>query len=226
MIRCPYIISIEGNIGSGKSRLYNNLKRKYTDRKEVVFVPEPVREWSSVVDIYGMPILNNFYYNTKRYAFRFQMMAFISRLSLLRKAVKNDNCAVIITERCLQSDKNVFAKMLSDEENIEHDEYQIYMKWFDEFSTELQPNHIVYMQTSPQVCQERIKKRCREGEETIPLNYLRVCHNYHENWLKNYTQGDSFTILNGDTNVEEDTETQKVWLNTLQEKIKLQLKEL
>jgi len=224
-MRRPYIISIEGNIGSGKSRLYNNLKHLYTDRKEVYFVPEPVKEWSNIVDSYGTPILNNFYYNTKRYAFRFQMMAYISRLSILRQAMKRE-CSVIITERCLQSDKNVFAKMLYDEGNIEHDEYQIYTMWFNEFSKELNPDHIIYMKTSPQVCQDRIKSRGRDGEETIPLNYLRICHNYHNNWLDPIQQEKDITILNGDTNVNTHKETQQHWVNTLKEKIKIRLKDI
>ena len=33
----------------------------------------------------------------------------------------------------IQTDKNVFAQMLFDDGMIDHDEFQIYLNWFDEF---------------------------------------------------------------------------------------------
>ena len=50
------------------------------------------------------------------------MMAYVSRLTLFRKALKEDY-DVIITERCLNTDCNVFAKMLYDSGNIEEMKY-------------------------------------------------------------------------------------------------------
>ena len=79
------IISIDGNIGSGKSTLYNNLKNHYKDRDDICFVPEPVDSWHDIQDSDGTPILTNLYKDTKRYAFRFQMMAYISRLHIYNK---------------------------------------------------------------------------------------------------------------------------------------------
>ena len=38
----PVIISIDGNIGSGKSTLYVDLQKYYHDRSDICFVPEPV----------------------------------------------------------------------------------------------------------------------------------------------------------------------------------------
>lgn len=42
---------------------------------------------------------------------------------------------------------------------------------------------IVYLQTSPQTCYERLKQRCREEEKVIPLEYLESIHNLYEDWL-------------------------------------------
>ena len=83
-----HIFSIDGNIGSGKSSIVKDLEEYYKDRTDICFVPEPVDEWHSIVDKNGVPILSNFYQDAKRYAFRFQMMAYISRLKLLRNAIK------------------------------------------------------------------------------------------------------------------------------------------
>jgi len=52
------IISIEGNIGSGKSTLMENLKEYYKDNNEIIFLREPVDEWSLIKDSNGITIFN------------------------------------------------------------------------------------------------------------------------------------------------------------------------
>ena len=174
----PIILSIDGNIGSGKSTLYNNLQKHYSDNDTICFVPEPVDEWKNIVDSNNVPILTNLYKDTNKYAFRFQMMAYISRLHLLRQKVKENKYKIIISERSVETDKNVFAKMLYDDGLIEHDEYQIYNKWFDEFIDDIKLTGIIYVKAEPSVCNDRVKIRAREGEDSIPLDYLQKCHQY------------------------------------------------
>ena len=112
------------------------------------------------------------------------MMAYISRLNLLRDIIINNPNAVIITERCLFTDKYVFAKMLFDSGNMTKIEYAIYNKWFTSFLDNITIDGIIYIKTTPNTCIERINKRNRDGED-IPLDYLKKCHNYHEDWLNN-----------------------------------------
>lgn len=176
-------VSIEGNIGSGKSTLLEHLKDKYKNNKKIIFLKEPVDEWSTIKDENNKTILEKYYIDPKTYAFPFQMMAYISRLSLLRKAFKENQNSIIITERSLFTDKYVFAKMLFDTKKINYISYQIYLKWFDEFSKDFPINYIIYVKTDPIICQERIKKRLRVGEDIIPLDYLISCHEYHEEFL-------------------------------------------
>ena len=122
MSSLPIILSIDGNIGSGKSTLYKDLQEYYKNHPDICFVPEPVDDWTNIVDGENTPILTNLYKDTKRYAFRFQMMAYISRLHLLRQKVKENKYKIIISERSVQTDRNVFARMLYDDGMIEHDE--------------------------------------------------------------------------------------------------------
>ena len=42
---------------------------------------------------------------------------------------------------------------------------------------------IIYIQTSPEICNQRIKLRNRKGEENIPIEYSIKCHKYHEDWI-------------------------------------------
>jgi deoxyadenosine/deoxycytidine kinase len=195
-----YIFSIEGNIGSGKSKFLKYLKTTYTYIKnyEVKYIFEPVDEWNSIKDKHET-IIEKFYKNTKKYSFSFQMMAYISKISALKKCIeenKNKNI-IIICERCVFTDKNVFAQMLYDKGDIEHVNFQIYMKWFDEFLKETPISGYIYIKTTPEICLSRIHKRNRDGEEGIPLEYLIKCESYHNEWLNKEI---NIVTINGDEN--------------------------
>jgi deoxyadenosine/deoxycytidine kinase len=197
--RVPVIVSFDGNIGSGKSTTCYEYEQYLKNgmnaddarifptitsfEDEVCFVDEPVALWNQICDKDGVNIITNLYKDIRANAFKFQMMAYISRLSLLRKAVKNPNIKLIITERSVETDRNVFAKMLYDAGDISQDEFQIYTLWFDEFLTDVPLAGIVYINASPSVCMERIGKRARAGE-TIHSDYIQRCHDYHETWIR------------------------------------------
>jgi deoxyadenosine/deoxycytidine kinase len=207
------ILSIDGNIGSGKSTLYNNLKDHYKYHDDICFVPEPIESWHDIQDSDGTPILTNLYKDTKKYAFRFQMMAYISRLHLLKEAIKKNKYRIIFTERCLQTDRNVFAKMLYDDGNIETDEYHIYNKWFDEFLDEIKIEGNIYVKADPKTCFDRVKSRGREGEN-IPIEYLEKCHDYHEKWLSTIS---NILTIDANSNISDDSESRKGWIKKIDE---------
>ena len=76
------IISIEGNIGSGKSTLINILKNKYKD--EIYFVDEPVDEWKNI-KMDGKDLIEHFYCDNKKYGYLFQNFAYITKLKNIKK---------------------------------------------------------------------------------------------------------------------------------------------
>jgi deoxyadenosine/deoxycytidine kinase len=176
-------ISIDGNIGSGKSTLIEALKKYFKGNSNIIFLREPVDEWDEIKDENGVTILEKFYTNQKEYSFSFQMMAYISRLALLKEAVKNNPNAIIISERSLFTDREVFAKMLYKSGFIESVNYKIYLRWFDTFALEFPIHKVIYVKAEPQVCYDRIKKRSRTGESNIPLSYLENCHTHHNDML-------------------------------------------
>ena len=218
------IVSIEGNIGSGKSTLLSSLREHYKDNSNVVFLKEPVDEWEKIKDENGETILKKFYADQEKYSFPFQMMAYVSRLKVLRDTLKTiktdteDKNIIIITERSLYTDKMVFAKMLYDSKKIEHVNYQIYLNWFDTFSDEFPVNKVVYVKTSPDKCYQRIVKRSRTGEENIPLEYLTSCSNYHDNMLDKENQEcvclDQL-ILDGNVDIYENKNHVNEWINEI-----------
>lgn len=232
-------ISIEGNIGSGKSTLLANLREHFKYNDNVVFLKEPVDEWAKIKDKNGITILQKFYANQEKYSFSFQMMAYVSRIKVLRDTLKekhemeknkiekeNDkkqnNNYIIITERSLYTDKMVFAKMLYDSGKIEDVNYQIYLNWFDTFSSEFPVHKVIYVKASPEKCYERITKRSREGEENIPLEYLTVCSLYHDNMLDksiNNCVCNEQLILDGNIDIYQNKEQVNNWIQEIEQYI-------
>ena len=131
-----YIFTVDGNIGSGKSTLIKLMKQKYKSfaDKKIVYLPEPVDIWESIKDKTGKNVIENYYEDQVKFAFPFQMMAYISRVHQIREVMNtSDDNTIIICERSVYTDKNVFAKMLHDNGTMNDIEIQIYKKWFDEF---------------------------------------------------------------------------------------------
>lgn len=177
------LISIEGNIGSGKSTVLEYLKTQ--SDYNIIFVDEPVSEWISIKDKDGVNALDCFYKDQKENAFCFQVLAYITRLKKLMDKLKNiNNKTILITERSIETDRNVFAKMLYEDGLLTSIEWETYNYWFSTFKDISKVDMILYIKTSPNKCLERINKRNRSEESTIQLSYLEKCHSYHEDWLK------------------------------------------
>lgn len=208
------IYSIEGVIGSGKSTLVKMLKKYFEDDSTYYFLEEPVSIWETIKDSFGNTILSKFYADQKKYAFAFQMMAYISRIAILKKAIKDNPDKIIISERSVFSDRNVFAKMLYDIGHIEDVEMQIYQKWFDEFIKDIPITGLIYVKATPETSHSRVLKRAREGED-IPLSYLQTCHEYHEKWL--ITEKVPLLLINADQVKEETTTDYYEWISKIEE---------
>jgi deoxyadenosine/deoxycytidine kinase len=180
----PRIFSVDGNIGSGKSTLIKELEKFYAQNKNglnICFIEEPVNMWNTITDTNGKTILEHFYNDPKKYAFPFQMMAYISRLTKLKEALEK-SYNIIFTERSVETDFNVFAKMLYDTGVMNEIEYKIYKSWFYSFLNDIPKVEYIYLRTEPTIAHSRVQKRNRDGE-TIELDYLIKCHDYHNRWL-------------------------------------------
>lgn len=223
-------VSIEGNIGSGKSTLLANLREHFKYNDNVIFLKEPVDEWAKIKDKNGITILEKFYTDQDKYSFSFQMMAYVSRIKVLRDTLRDKkqdpnkkenktNNYIIITERSLYTDKMVFAKMLFDNGKIEDVNYQIYLNWFDTFSGEFPVHKVIYVKASPDKCYERIMKRSREGEENIPLEYLTACSLYHDNMLDKSASNcvcNEQLILDGNIDIYENKTQVDNWIQEIE----------
>jgi deoxyadenosine/deoxycytidine kinase len=198
------IVALEGNIGSGKSTLLAKLQEYFHEdvsSKRVVFLQEPVKEWESIVDKDGKTMLQKFYDDQVKYSFPFQMMAYISRLALLKKTVHENPDAIILCERSLHTDKMVFAKMLYGDGKIEDVNYAIYLKWFDTFAQDYPLAGVIYLKTDAEVCSRRIEKRNRTGEDGIPFEYLEKCGYFHNDMVFELSKTVKCNTLDGNQDI-------------------------
>jgi deoxyadenosine/deoxycytidine kinase len=64
-------------------------------------------------------------------------------------------------------------------------EYDIYCKWNDWLSSQfnVKPDAYIYLRCEPEINDDRIKQRNRDGESAIPLDYLKALHDKHDEWL-------------------------------------------
>ena len=180
-----YFFGIEGNIGVGKSTLLKNIKHtlgNYYNNMPIIYLQEPVELWENIKDKNNENILEKFYKDNKKYSFSFQMMALISKLEYLNNIIDKYRECIVISDRSVFTDKNIFAKMLYDSDNMEEINYKIYNRWFDHYTKKVELTGIIYLHSNPEICFKRIKERNRKGE-IISLEYLTKCHQYHELWL-------------------------------------------
>jgi deoxyadenosine/deoxycytidine kinase len=188
-------ISIEGNIGSGKSSLLAHIidnESGFLTEHSINPIYEPVNNWSTYRDAEGTTILEHFYRDMPRYAFPFQMLAYFTRYEIYMKARGN----LLLTERSLDTDRYIFAQMQADIGNIDDICMQIYRTWFDFHAKDVKVAGRIYVRTMPQLCYERIAHRARKGEEGIRMELLEGYHRYHESWLMSGA-GEPVLVLDG-----------------------------
>ena len=185
-MRNPIIISLEGNIGAGKSTFLECFEKHLGKDSKWMFLKEPVHIWETIKDKNGKTVLANFYEDPKKYAFAFQVMAYTTRYQELKRIIKeNPDCEGIICERSLDADKHIFAKMLHGDGLMDDIMYNIYERYFSEYEGNFQLDGIIHIDALPETCFERVEKRSRNGENKIELSYLQKCQNFHDEWLSN-----------------------------------------
>jgi deoxyadenosine/deoxycytidine kinase len=190
MYRRPYILSVEGNIGAGKTSLLDQLEVR-VDPRRIVVVREPVDTWMRLTDpTDGESILQKIYKCPAVYSFTFQTVVFHSIMQSIDEAIAtHSECEIIVCERSLAASRHVFCAMLKEANKISAFEMNIYESFFTPSVMErYYPDNVFFLDVDPSVCMERIQKRDRKGEEDIPLDYLiKLDHTYRQ-WLPEYTR--------------------------------------
>jgi deoxyadenosine/deoxycytidine kinase len=180
MTQNPLVLSLDGNIGAGKTTLMEAIR---IAMPEVEVVVEPVGEWLSLKDANGKSLLELFYEDKRRWAYTFQNCAILTRLRTIKEAIATTKKQVILTERSVLTDRFVFAEMLRASGDITSLEWQLYSMWYDTFAAGLPMAGVIYLGTDVSTSAERIVHRGRTGEDQIPRTYLADLDAQHKKWL-------------------------------------------
>src|SRR3954462_4653620 len=163
-----HFITIEGNIGAGKTTLAHLLSKRLNTR----LVLEEFAD---------NPFLPKFYENPKQFAFPLELFFMAERYKQLKELVHTKDLFQSITvsdylfTKCL-----LFAKV-----NLPEEEFHLYQRLFDIIHQQLvHPDIIVYLHAPVQKLQENIRKRKREFEQTIPDEYLFRIQETYTSYIK------------------------------------------
>ena len=161
------IITIDGNIGSGKTSVLNYLHKFYKLPVDL----EPVESWSSYLAKM---------YDNKDNVFKFQIRVWLDRCWIQEKSDKT----IILMERSPHFIQKVFIEaafntgMISDKERI------ILIDLHKKTDNLLSKNIMIYLRSSPENCLKKIKKRNRIAEKNITSDYIELLHEFHEETYK------------------------------------------
>jgi deoxyadenosine/deoxycytidine kinase len=164
------IISINGNIACGKSTLLSALRMKGHD---VVLEGYNRGEWGDVLNLY--------YQDPKRYGYLFQTLVVTEMKESYQRirqeegkfVGKNDD-DIVFVERA-HVDCLAFAKLVHKNGDMSDVEFRTFRRLYDLMLE--QPDVIISLNLSPEVCFERCKARGRACEAELTLEYLQGVHN-------------------------------------------------
>lgn len=184
------LVLLEGNIGAGKT----TVGRTIADSGHMGFVEEPTSVWQ---EGFASNMLDLFYKDTHRWAFTFQILAFVTRAKTWHEVWQQTNHNQVILERSIYCDRYVFAENCYRTGLFSETEYQLYCRMWDFVVPQFvdEPNAILYLRTPAEVCQERIAARARSEETGIPLTYLQELEQLHDSWL---LENPKTILLNGE----------------------------
>jgi len=195
-------VTVEGNIGAGKSTFLKLLKRHGFN-----ILQEPLSEWIlQNPDGTTTNVLKEFYEDPEKNAYVFQSFCLRSRCKIM-KTMKPDQTYIL--ERGLHAD-GIFAATQYDQKRIRPLEYSVYLWELEEAKNDTPPIHKrIYIKTPPETCLRRVRERNREGEESITLDYLKQLHEKHEEWLATCDDG-NILLLEGIDYLDEATHDQVI----------------
>ncbi|XP_074531785.1 thymidine kinase 2, mitochondrial isoform X2 [Halichoeres trimaculatus] len=169
------VICVEGNIASGKTTCLNY----FSKTSNIGVLTEPVSKWRNVR---GHNPLALMYQDPDRWGITLQTYV---QLTMLDRHLSAISAPVRMMERSIFSAKHIFVENLFKSGKMPEVDYAVLCEWFEWITTNISipVDLIVYLQTSPKTCHERLKQRCREEEKVIPLGYLESTHQLYEDWL-------------------------------------------
>ncbi len=163
-------ITIEGNIGAGKTTLAHLLSKRLNARL-------------ILEEFADNPFLPKFYENQQQYAFPLELFFMAERYKQLKDLLQTKDMFQNVTisdylfTKCL-----LFAKV-----NLPEEEFLLYQKLFDIINPQLvQPNLLIYLHAPVTKLKENIRKRNRSYEQSIATEYLFALQETYTQYIRQH----------------------------------------
>jgi deoxyadenosine/deoxycytidine kinase len=163
-------ITIEGNIGAGKTTLSNILAQKLNAKL-------------ILEEFADNPFLPKFYEKPDQYAFPLELFFMAERYKQLKDFLHTQDLFQEVTisdylfTKCL-----LFAKV-----NLPDEEFRLYQKLFDIIHQQISiPDILIYLHAPVQKLQQNIKKRNRSYEQDIKDDYLFNLQETYTSYIKQH----------------------------------------
>lgn len=166
----PYIICLEGSIGSGKTSLLRSLSARLPN---VEVFEERVEEFQEA--------LENFYQDPSRHAFRLQVKVSLVHRDTQRRVLASD-APVVVVERSPLSNQWVFGHMLWNDSVLTDAEWKDLCHAHEHY--QWQPDAYILLDTRADACYARKCLRDRNGEQAISIDYLLALEQAHDRVFK------------------------------------------
>ena len=186
------LVSVAGNIGSGKTTLTTLLAKHYN--WEAYF--EAVEE---------NPYLNDFYEDMQRWSFNLQIYFLKTRFGKIMEL--RDSGKNIIQDRTIYEDAHIFAPNLHSMGLMTTRDFESYFSLFEVMNKFIAPpDLLIYLRASVPTLVNQIQNRGRDYEESIRIDYLKRLNERYEAWISEYEDGKLLVIDVDENNFSENME--------------------
>lgn len=166
------MIVIEGQIGVGKTTLGEVLEEEL----ELPLFKE-------LTNPYTHEMLDRFYRDKKRWAFTLQVHFLNERFRKIKEIFENGGG---LLDRSIFGDR-IFAEVLHEDGDMEDFEFHTYRTLLENMLEHAQaPRLLIYLDCSVDTALDRIRKRNRGIESTIPRDYLARINERYLHWYEEY----------------------------------------
>lgn len=163
-------ITIEGNIGAGKTTLASKLAAHFHAKL-------------ILEEFADNPFLPLFYERPQQYAFPLELFFMAERYKQLKDMLQTQD----LFREVVVSDYLFIKSLLFAKVNLPEEEYALYQKLFDIINPQLvQPDLLIFLNAPVSRLQENIRHRNRSYEQQIPDDYLRNVHDVYMQYIKQH----------------------------------------
>ncbi|HEY2982158.1 MAG TPA: deoxynucleoside kinase [Anaerolineales bacterium] len=164
-----HLVLVAGNIGAGKTSLAERIGSR-------------LGWWTGYESVADNPYLSDFYADMHAWAFHLQIFFLGHRAEQYLEAARDARSAIL--DRSIYEDSFIFARALHHMGNLSERDFLAYRRLFELVVNSLpRPDLLIYLKAPASVLVDRIRRRARNMETGITLEYLSLLDQFYDEWL-------------------------------------------